>query len=313
MNTSGPSRPAAKSLPARRKLLLVWVATALVLVSLVTFAAVRTGPVPGTDFLAGPVDPRQDQQDQQEEEEELEAETEASEAPQPAVDFDALDAEVRRVLADYSGYRIGVVLADTHGGEPRSYGDGSEFVAASTAKIITAAAYYHLVETGEKSLDVPLGSYDAAFQLQAMVNASSNDAWLLLMQDIGYPRLIEYAASIGVSYDPEQNLLTPAEMADVLKQLATGKLLNAEHTQELLGYMQQTNNELLIPAAVGPGITVQHKYGALGGYLHDAAILSSGEHSYALTIYTWGEDGGGEKRLAVIHELTDVVTKALLE
>lgn len=307
MNTSGPSRPAAKSLTARGKLLLVGTATALLLAGMVTLAAVRTGPVPGTDFIAGPVDPWQDQGEQPA------AEAPAAEAPQAAVDFEALDAEVRRVLAENSGYRIGVVIADTHGGEPRGYGDGSEFVAASTAKIITAAAYYHLVETGEKTLDVPLGSYNAAFQLQAMVNASSNDAWLLLMQDIGYPRLIEYAASIGISYDPEQNLLTPAEMADLLKQLSTGKLLNAEHTQELLGYMQQTNNERLIPAAVGPGITVQHKYGQLEGYLHDAAILSSGDRSYALTIYSWGEDGGGEKRLAMIHDLTGVVTKALLE
>ena len=308
MNTSGPSRPAAKSLTARAKLLLVWAATALLLVGMVTLAVVRTGPVPGTDFLAGPEDPWQDPQVEQ-----PAAENPAADAPQAAVDLDALDAEVRRVLAENPDYRIGIVLADIHGGEPRGYGDGSEFVAASTAKILTAAAYYHLVEAGEKTLDVPLGSYNAAFQLQSMVNASSNDAWLLLMQDIGYPRLIEYAASIGISYDPEQNLLTPAEMADLLKQLSTGKLLNAEHTQELLGYMQQTNNERLIPAAVGPGITVQHKYGQLEGYLHDAAILSSGDRSYALTIYSWGEDGGSEKRLAMIHDLTGVVTKALLE
>ena len=301
MNTSGSSRPAGTSLNARGKLLLVWAATVLVLLGMVTAAVVRTGPVPRTDFLAS----LQSQWEGQ-----PVAAAPATPAPRAAVD---VDTEIKRILAENPGYRVGVVLADTHGGEPRSYGDGTEFVAASTAKIITAAAYYHLVETGEKSLDVPLGSYDAAFQLKAMVNASSNDAWLLLMQDIGYPKLIEYAASIGISYDPEQNLLTPAEMAEVLKQLSTGKLLNAEHTEELLGYMQQTNNERLIPAAVGPDITVQHKYGELGGYVHDAALLSSGERSYALAIYTWGEDGESEARLAMIHGLTDVVTRALQE
>ena len=253
MNTSGSSRPAGTSLNARGKLLLVWAATVLVLLGMVTAAVVRTGPVPRTDFLASLESQWEGQPEA--------AAPAAPPAPRAAVD---VDAEIKRILAENPGYRVGVVLADTHGGEPRSYGDGTEFVAASTAKIITAAAYYHLVETGEKSLDVPLGSYDAAFQVKAMVNASSNDAWLLLMQDIGYPKLIEYAASIGISYDPEQNLLTPAEMAELLKQLSTGKLLNAEHTQELLGYMQQTNNERLIPAAVGPDITVQHKYGELG-------------------------------------------------
>ena len=302
MNTSGSSRPAAKSLVnARRKLLLVWAVTVLVLLGVVTFAVVRTGPFPGTDFLASL---------QSQLEEQPVAAAPAVQAPRAAID---VDADVLRILAENTGYRIGVVLVDTHGGEPRSYGDGTEFVAASTAKILTAAAYYHLVETGEKSLDVPLGSFDAAFQLKSMVNASSNDAWLLLMQDIGYPQLIEYAASIGISYDPEQNLLTPAEMAELLKQLSTGKLLNAEHTQELLGYMQQTNNERLIPAAVGPDITVQHKYGELEGYVHDAALLTAGERSYALAIYTWGEDGESEARLAVIHQLTDVVAKALRE
>ncbi|XAS63806.1 serine hydrolase [Pseudarthrobacter sp. So.54] len=297
MNSSGPPRTAATSRNARA--VLVWAVTVLVLLGVAILGVVQTGPVPATDFLAGPQKPR-----------EQPAAAEPSEqAPAAAVD---LDAEIRRILARNSGYRVGVALLDTHGGETRSYGDASEFVAASTSKIITAAAYYHLVETGQKSLDVPLGSYDAAFQVKAMVNASSNDAWLLLMQDIGYPTLIEYAASIGISYDPEENLLTPAEMAGLLRQLSTGKLLNEEHTAELLGYMQQTNNERLIPAAVGPDVNVQHKYGEVEGYVHDAALLSSGERSYALAIYTWGEDNESEERLALIHDLTAVVSKALL-
>ena len=183
-------------------------------------------------------------------------------------------------------------------------------MAASTAKIITAAAYYHLVETGEKSLDAPLGSYDAAFQLKAMVNASSNDAWLLLMQDIGYPELIEYAASIGISYDPEQNLLTPAEMARCCSSSSPPASCSTRSTRRSCSATcsRPTTNGSSRPPS-GPDITVQHKYGELEGYVHDAALLSSGERSYALAIYTWGEDGESEARLAVIHALTDVVTR----
>ena len=203
---------------------MVWAATVLVLLGMVAVAVVRTGPVPGR--ISSPARRSSGRTVG----EQPAADAPAAEAPKAAVDLDALDAEVRRILEENSGYRIGVVLADTHGGEPRGYGDGSEFVAASTAKILTAAAYYHLVETGEKSLDAPLGSYDAAFQLKAMVNASSNDSWLLLMQDIGYPKLTAYAATPGITYDPEQNLLAPADMARLLAQLATGKLLNADHT-----------------------------------------------------------------------------------
>ena len=101
-------------------------------------------------------------------------------------------------------------------------------------------------------------------------------------------------------------------MARLLEQLATGKLLNAEHTAELLGYMQQTNDEDLIPAALGPGITVHHKYGVVLGYVHDAALLSAGDRSYAVVIYTWGpDDADSADRLDIIHELTHQVTAAL--
>jgi beta-lactamase class A len=201
---------------------------------------------------------------------------------------------------------------DTSDGALQSYGDMAPYTAASTAKVLTAAAYYHLVETGEKSLDTQLGAFTAAFQLKAMINTSSDDSWILLMRDIGYPRLTEYAATLGITYDPEQNLLAPADMARLLQQLSTGKLLNTGHTAELLGYMQHTNDEDLIPAAVSPEITVHHKYGVVEGYVHDAALLSAGDRSYAVVIYTWGpDDADSAARLDLIHELTHQLTGAL--
>jgi beta-lactamase class A len=300
MTTSGPEQQPTAG--GSRRAALVWAATALVLLAAVSAAVVHTGPVPQTDFLA-PVESM------------FEPAPPPEAAAPPAEDpwnAEALGAEVQRILSENSGYRIGVALVDNAGGEPAVYGDATPYVAASTAKIITAAAYYHLVETGEKSLDTRLGSFDAAFQLKAMINASSDDSWLLLMRDIGYPRLIEYAASAGLRYDPEQNLVAPGDMALLLRQLSTGTLLNPEHTEELLGYMQQTNNERLIPAAVDPEITVQHKYGEVVGYVHDASILSSGGRSFSLVIYTWGEDAVESKeRLGVIHELTRTVCSAL--
>lgn len=300
MDTAGPRPPAIPAGKHRRNLFLVWAATVLVLASSITFAAARTGPPPQSGFLA--VAPWTAQEHRA-------AASESDVPPGTAVD---LAGGIQKILGENAGHRIGVAVVDTGDGKLQSFGDVSPYVAASTAKILTAAAYYHLVETGEKSLDTPLGSFDAAFQLKAMVNTSSDDSWLLLMQDIGYPRLIQYAASIGIAYDPEQNLLTPPDMARLLEQLSTGKLLNGDHTSELLDYMQQTNDEDLIPAAVPPDITVHHKYGVVLGYVHDAAILSSGGRSYAVVIYTWGpDDADSEDRVELIHELTHQVTGAL--
>jgi beta-lactamase class A len=229
-----------------------------------------------------------------------------------AVAPDSLQDKIQSVLDENSEYRIGLALADISGDAALTFGDQEDFTAASTAKIITAAAYYHQVETGEAALDDPLGDYDAAFQLEAMVNESNNDSWLLLLDAVGYPELIAYAASIGVTYDPEENLLTPAEMALVLKQLYAGDLLNPDNTAELLSYMQETNNEELIPAGSQAGIEVFHKYGEIDGELHDAAVLAYHGSTFVLVIYTENADGTeADGQGEVIRELTGVVEKAL--
>ena len=228
----------------------------------------------------------------------------------------ALDARIQAILAANSQYQIGVALVGLSQGagtaDVHEYGVREKFVAASTAKVLAAAAYYHLVETGAASLDDPLGSYTAGFQLREMIQQSDNDSWSLIMDAVGHEELTEYAASLGVSYDPETNTLTPAEMATILAGVYSGTLLNADHTAELLSYMQDTNYETLIPAAVPEGITVFHKYGLLGGELHDAGILARDGTAYALVIYTKGQDlSDVPERTEVIHQLTQAVAGAL--
>ena len=308
MTNPGP-RPAAPT--HRRNVVLVWAAAVLVLAAVVVLGAIRTAPGSDShtrdfltrDFLTGDVLTVAQQQEP----------GPADAAPAaPAAAVVDLPAEMQRIIGEHPDHRIGVAVLDTRDGQLQSYGDVAPYTAASTAKVLTAAAYYHLVETGDKSLDAPLGAFNAAFQLKAMINTSSDDSWLLLMRDIGYPNLTAYAATLGITYDPEQNLVAPPDMARLLAQLTTGKLLNADHTAELLGYMQHTNDEDLVPAAVAPGITVHHKYGVVQGYVHDAALLSAGDRSYAVVIYTWGpDDADSADRLDLIHDLTHQLTGAL--
>lgn len=287
--SSGPGlRPGRGA--GRRRLAVLFCAVALVIAATFVLAVQRSVPLAGLD---GPVP--------------------AAAPTEPVADApDSLQDRIDSFLADKADYRIGVALADVSGDAALSFGDQEAFNAASTAKIFTAAAFYHLVEKGEARLDDPLGDYDAAFQLEAMVNQSNNDSWLLLMNAVGYPELIDYAASIGVTYDPEENLLTPAAMASVLKQLYAGELLNAENTAELLSYMQETNNEDLIPAGSQAGVEVFHKYGEFNGQLHDAAVLNYRGSSFALVIYTENAEGMEASGQAdAIRELTGLVEEAL--
>jgi beta-lactamase class A len=223
-----------------------------------------------------------------------------------------LEAKINGIIEANGDYQIGVALLDLSGGAVHGYGVEDPFVAASTAKVLAAEAYYSLVESGEASLDDPLGDYTAGFQLKEMIQQSDNDSWSLIMDAVGHPALADYAASMGVDYDPESNTLTPAGMARVLGGLYTGELLDAQDTAELLSYMQDTNYEALIPAAVPAGVAVFQKYGLLGGELHDAAILEKDGTAYAFVVFTKGDDlASMPTRTEVIHQLTEAVTDAL--
>lgn len=228
-----------------------------------------------------------------------------------------LDAKINGIIDANSDYQIGVALLDLSGGADASqavheYGVDAAFVAASTAKVLAAEAYYHLLETGEASVEDPLGAYAAEVQLQAMIQQSDNDSWSLIMDAVGHEELTAYAASMGVDYSPVSNTLTPADMAHILAGLYSGTLLEPADTEQLLAYMQDTNYETLIPAAAPAGITVFHKYGLLGGELHDAGILARGDTAYALVVYTTGDGlGSVPERTEIIHQVTEAVTDAL--
>jgi beta-lactamase class A len=285
-----PRRPASAKAQGNRRLLVLALVVLLVITGTLALAVVRSEPPTGAVVPTQPAVPA---------------------APVAAAP-PSLQDSVDNILSEADEYRIGLALADVSGGAERTFGDENTFTAASTAKILTAAAFYHLVEEGQASLDGPMGDYDAAFQLKAMVNDSNNDSWLLLMDAVGHTQLTAYAASIGVTYDPEQNLLTAADMALILKKLYAGELLNKDNTAQLLSYMQDTNNEDLIPAGSRAGVDVHHKYGEVSGELHDAALLSYRGSTFALVIYTENPEGVPDDGQAeVIRDLTRAVEDAL--
>lgn len=224
----------------------------------------------------------------------------------------AFDAQINAIIAANSRYQVGVAIIDVKDGVAHEYGDKTKFVAASTAKVLAAAGYYNLVESGRASLTARMGSSTSGAQIRQMIQQSNNQSWALIQGAVGQKGLTAYAASFGITYDRTLNHLTPGETAKTLSMLYSGQLLNAEHTAQLLSYMQNTNFETLIPAAVPAGITVFHKYGLLFGNLHDASILVQGDKAYAFVVYTLGKDGSdAAARTRVIHELTQATAAGL--
>lgn len=227
------------------------------------------------------------------------------------IDTVALSAALAPIIGSDPSVKISVATVDLDNGQAATFGSNDPFVAASTAKLITAACFLHNVEQGVDSLDEQLNGYSAQFQLQQMINQSDNDSWNALNDDIGLGNLLKYAQTHGVdSYNLDQNSLTAADEARLLAKLYSGQLLNQQHTQLLLGFMQHTNEEEMIPAAVPAGVTVYHKYGLLGGDLHDVGILTYQGHAVALAIYTDADDLSDQKaRMATIQAITHTVVQ----
>lgn len=203
---------------------------------------------------------------------------------------------LRAIIAGDTSDTIGVAIEDIASGNVMTYGAATPFEVASTEKILSAVTYYHLVEKGVLSLDNQVGDYPASYQIQEMVNDSDNDSWDAINDALGgNNELQNYANSIGLQYGVDGNMMRPQDTATLLSKLYSGHLLNSEHTKQLLSYMQNTNDETLIPAVIPARLTVFHKYGELDdiddagdSVLHDAAVVTDGTTAYAIVIYTSG-------------------------
>lgn len=219
---------------------------------------------------------------------------------------------VNTTLAAYPSVQSGVSLIDLDSGTQIDTGETAPFTAASTTKVLTAAVYMHQVEEGSASLDTVLNGSTAETLLEAMLNRSDNNAWHALNEYLGDDQLQNYASTQGLSsYDVTSNVITAHDEAQLLRKLYTGELLDSTHTQLLLSYMQNTNDESLIPAALPQGSTVYHKYGYLDGELHDAAIVSYNDHRYILVIFTKSDlatTSDYTARIPLFHDITEAAT-----
>jgi len=222
----------------------------------------------------------------------------------------ALTSSVTSSVNNYSAdsLDVGVSMIDLDTGTQTNIGETAAFTAASTTKVLAAIVYLHQVEQGTHSLNETINGQTAQSALQKMINASDNNAWHDIIEAVGEDNLQAYAQKIGLtSYQHDTNVITAADEAKLLQQLYNHKLIDSAHTNLLLSFMQHTSNEDLIPSGLPTGVTVYHKYGYLGGELHDAAIIVYNGHRIALTIYTKSSDDSlsdYNSRMSLFHQIT---------
>lgn len=216
----------------------------------------------------------------------------ASTAPVPKVkaeristdNWNNLGQQVNAIISENSSIDIAVTVIDLTTNTKANYGIQEAFVGASTTKVLTAVTFLHDVEQGKRKLDSSSKNL-----LKQMINQSNNEAWYTLNRQVTYTAIEKYAKSQGLSsFDAQENVITASDIALLLQKLYKREVLNEDHTRLLLSYMQNTNNETMIPQEVPVGSVFYHKYGQLEDRLHDVAIIDFQNKPIVLAIYTKG-------------------------
>jgi beta-lactamase class A len=226
--------------------------------------------------------------------------------------WNQLNQQVTAIINQHTDLDVSVAVVDINSNTKANYGVQESFAAASTTKILTAVDLLQKVEQGKESLSENINGMTAKQQLKQMIDQSNNESWAALNDELGGSAIEPYAHSIGLSsYKWTDNLLTAGDDATLLQKIYDGDLLNDTSKQLLFSYMQNTNNEAMIPKVAPAGSIVYHKYGQLDSRLHDSAIIVYQNRPIVLVIYTKGQvsaDGTEyTNRVKVIQQLATTV------
>lgn len=233
---------------------------------------------------------------------------------QPPINETPMAAQINQIINN-SSLEVGVSIVDITNNRHYQYGLGStDYEAASTTKLLSAALFLHDVEQGQASLKQPLGRSTAQAEMQKMIVVSDDDAWVDFNGLLGHPALLQYARSLGMdSYDPDTNNIDPDDLTLLLAKLYQRKLLNTQHTNLLLAYMTKADYPEYIGGVIPKGVKFYHKIGYLDDRIMDTAIIDNGHRPYALVVFTKDPSGTGYDQTAglqVFHDITGATLKA---
>lgn len=204
------------------------------------------------------------------------------------VDTTALSDQINTIIATNSDIHISVAIKDINSDSVYNYGHLEPMTAASVNKVLTAVDFLHEVELGNKTLDMIMADGNTAqYDIEQMIVYSDNDSWHVLNDSLTYPQMQAYAESIGLSsYYYVDNTISTPDVTKLLADTYQRKLINDAHAQLLLGYMERANYRGGIIPAVPEFDTVYHKAGVYNPALNDAAIITNGQRTVVLTIFT---------------------------
>lgn len=183
-----------------------------------------------------------------------------------------------------------------------------QFPAASVMKVLVAANLINRVDKNEFSLEQKIEEKTLRELIQSMINRTDNEAWEALNHFLGFKNLQKFGEDLGMkNFSVYQNTIAPADVNLLLASIYQSKVASTSHCQLLLSYMENTETEDRIPAAVPKEIKVYHKAGTWSetGTYSDAGIIET-ETPFILTILSKNASSDSEAT-GTIQTLTQKV------
>lgn len=211
-------------------------------------------------------------------------------------------------LADSATGNYGIYFSDFN--NPHEFGINPKeiFTGASVNKLPIIAVLYYLDHKNEISLDEQITLQSADIQdygtgtlryqkpgniyslktlAKLAIRQSDNTAAHIINNRIGTPVIQKTISSWGLAQtDMENNKTSAYDMYLLLKKIYRGEIASAGKTQELFGFMIDTDIEDRLPSLLPKNVNIYHKTGDTIGGMHDVGIIQNDGNVFFLGILT---------------------------
>jgi beta-lactamase class A len=200
-----------------------------------------------------------------------------------------------RTVAGPNG-RIGISGRNLVTGQRLSVGADQSFPAASVGKLPLLVEIYRQTSSGSLAL-----SDEQRADLRAMIIQSDNDAANRLLellkprtinatlQTLGLvgTKLVNPFGLASATGNPA-NVTTPGDMTRLMELLASEQLVNPQASREMRGLLLQSQDSSKLRRGLPSDARLAHKSGWYEGVANDVGLITQGQSSYVLGVFTEG-------------------------
>lgn len=223
-------------------------------------------------------------------------------------------ADTEKTIKGAKG-NYGIYFADFENHKEFGINEKEIFTAASVNKVPIVATFYYLENKGKINFDKqitlqkrdiqdygtgslryqkPGTTYSLKTLAKLSLKQSDNTAAHILGEYIGKDVVQEYMDELGLRQtNIEENTTSPYDMYLLFQKIYNNKITSIGKSQELLGFMMETDIEDRLPAKLPKSAKIYHKTGDAVGSLHDVGIILYEGKPYFLGVMT--SDIGNEE------------------